>query len=416
MKHFSKIFILVGGLTVALSEHSMAQGTFSQPSFSNTFDESRLQSLLDDSIGYALQNGSVTLNSPPIEVSTAKLYSEFRNSVVSRWTLGWKQRDWDGYIDLLEGVNFGPPSGVDQQPIDPDAATGTYHDTALGDTSWNNRVKASEKAKKSAGLLTCKAAIAALHKRVCKDTTQCDLEVEYQRKCVVQHSNKDDAKSCIAAVSDYRTACFSGPGLENFYIELLSGGGTSERPLCNVTSFSHRDRIAFATAGHCAAESDFISGFHRGVPAKLKFSKAEDGPFSATGDFSFLKSDDALAILQAEWHPLRTGKALEFAPTIFAGNNGLAQFANEVSEMNDLPEEFGLYWVDSSSLCTVVQYDESTGEMLHTCQTTKGGSGGILVQKHEEAFVVVGVNTGPSKEDHNTTNMAQFASASAFAD
>lgn len=414
MRHFSKSAVLVVVLMFALAEQAAAQGQLSQPTFSNSYDQARFKSLVGDTFGYALQNGPETFDYVPMEVKTAKLYDEFQNSVVSRWALGWNKSDWAGYLDRLEGVGFGPPSGVDQQPIDPDAATGTYQDPDTGNTGWNQRVKASEKAKRSAGLLTCKAAIAALHERVCQDTKKCDLEEEYKSSCVTKHSNVDDAKSCVAVVSDYETACYSGPGLKDFNYTSLSGGGTSERPLCNVASFSHVGQIAFATAGHCVKDHELTSGFHRKYAVEQKFTKTDDGPFHPSGDFSFLESDDALAFLQGDAYPLSTGQAREFEPTIFAGNNSLALLANEVSKLNELPEEFGLYWIDSSALCTVVQYDGGTGEMLHTCQTTRGASGGILVQKHEDAVVVVGVNTGPSDEDHNTTNMAQFASGSAF--
>lgn len=416
MKHFGKFGFLLFGVVASLMEGAAAQNQFSQPTPYSLQDGLSVRELLNQSIGYALQNPPTEFKSIPQEVNDADLMQHFANSVQSRWALEWSKDDWDLYGDSLNQIDFKPPSGIDQQPIDPEAATGKYAHTSPEGSTWNIRVTNWQNAQRSASMLTCKEAIAALYVRACDNPENCDVESEYEQNCAIQHSHQSDAEACIAVVSDYGNSCYLGPGLEGFEFDTLSGGGTSERPLCNVTSFSHGNQIAFATAGHCANDGAFMSEFHRSYDLEENFFKEYDGPFGTFGDFSFLQSDEALQILTAGLIPLKSGKPRKFAPTIFAGNNSLAFMANETAKLNGISERSGLYWFDKSPLCTIVQYDERSGEILHTCQTTNGGSGGTLVQKHGETYVVVGVHTGPSEKDHNTTNIAQFASASAFRD
>lgn len=415
MKTSSRQRLIAAVFGIWAAEAAIAQD-ISRPDFQDTQDFNELRELIDRTVNFSMQNQDAKLTDVPPEIA-ARFFDELNSATVTQWILNWSESEWQSHIENLESIGFAPPSGVDQQPIEPEKAAETYGSASTAAIEWKSRVADWETANENSGRKTCKAALSALYIRACSDPTSCEIEQEYADTCVREHNDASDATSCVEVVSDYANSCFKGGGLPGFnFLEMLSGGGSAEVPLCNVASFSYRDEIAFATAAHCVPEqeAELVSRFHGAEQVLDRFIRSEEEPFSPSGDFAFLQGEEAPQILASGRFALTAAEAQEFVPTMFAGNNGLAFLANQVSEVNDLSGRFRLYWVDTSPLCTVVDYDASTGEMLHTCQTTKGGSGGMLIQKHEEEFVIVGINTGPSVDNDNVSNIAQFASRSAF--
>ncbi len=391
-----------------------------QPDIANIkFDP---QEFLHQSYRLAFDNPTDTKKMPSAVTSAPpSVQGQYNRSHMSMWTLGYNEGQWDDFLHEMEAIPISPPSGVDQQPIQPSRATSAWGGRNFAAQEWKARVNAWKKRQEDAGMMTCDAAIGVLYTHVCSDTESCDIEAEYESKCAKKHHDQNAAKICVAVVEDYKEACFSGDSDIYFDFRTLSAGGTSKRPLCNVVSFNHRGTVATATARHCVdnrkTPDRITSRFHQdntdGTSSlEFDFTRTTEGPFAAVGDFTFVNSDYANQVLLTK-SVLASAQATEYSPTFFAANSGFALLRNEVVELNnlDLPT-WGLYLIDLSPLCTVVQH--SDGELLHTCQSSKGSSGGALIQKNETWHFIVGVNTGRSSKDSRTTNFAQFATPSAF--
>ena len=103
------------------------------------------------------------------------------------------------------------------------------------------------------------------------------------------------------------------------------------------------------------------------------------------GQFSDINSDLSVYYLQYTGYPLfpvRYMSPLLFAETVFVGFNSLIALRNEVVEQarpRVVGETYGALIEDSSPLCTVVHVDSQ--KIQHTCQSSKGGSGGALYQR-----------------------------------
>jgi hypothetical protein len=91
-----------------------------------------------------------------------------------------------------------------------------------------------------------------------------------------------------------------------------------------------------------------------------------------------------------------------FARTAFQGFNSLIHYRNTAAKQASLGGARNTLMCDSSPLCTIVDVRE--GKLLHTCQSTKGGSGGALVQFIDGAWVLVGLNNGSPSQGLVTEN------------
>ena len=93
-----------------------------------------------------------------------------------------------------------------------------------------------------------------------------------------------------------------------------------------------------------------------------------------------------------------------FAKTVFQGYNRLIASRNEVLKRVSVDGEhkYSPLYCDSSPLCTIVHRDG--GEIRHTCQSSKGGSGGALYQIVDGKVGVVAVNNGATRSGQVTEN------------
>jgi hypothetical protein len=100
------------------------------------------------------------------------------------------------------------------------------------------------------------------------------------------------------------------------------------------------------------------------------------------------------------------GDPTPFAETVFIARNSLISMRNEIAVSRSMPAR-AAWTCDSSPLCTVVRLE--TGELNHTCQSTKTGSGGPILQKVENPddgipWNLVGINQGSATQGKVTSN------------
>lgn len=351
-------------------------------------------------------------------------HEAFHRAVISRWSTELGASDWD---QLVLNITKGEPPAIGslgsspfEQPISPIAATGTFGSGSVAGSAWRSSVEKSEAEKSENGLLTCEAALGMLKTFACGEDTQCDIEKAYERKCW-DEIDRNDTKTyaqCATVEHDYVASCFSGETFEEYLQTFGTSTGTvlSDDILCNAAAFEMKGVPYGATAKHCLKGDNFMhSSLYKGSmvhPKPHEMHLSSNPPFHTDGDLAIMDVYD----LRFK-HPilLKAAAPETFAPTIFIAINRFSYLRHKLAIKFRKSEDQGSYYlVDQSPLCTVVSYDRSTGEITHTCQSSRGSSGGALIQKVNDRLSLVGIHVGYDDGNNNISNMAQFAPAHVF--
>ncbi|WP_299817591.1 hypothetical protein [uncultured Roseibium sp.] len=410
----SGMYLIAAFVAIAVGLPAHAQGQMQVEQFNNGSAEV-MRGFLKQAIRKSQLTGDIKALAGQVP---AEHLNGLNRSVVSRWSLEMNPGQWDTFQDAVNQVQsrrfLYSGSSPFEQPVSPDAATGTYGSGPDGGGAWSKRVASWERAKADAGRLTCQAAMSQLYTLVCPQDGDCDIETAYENRCV-RTLQDDDYKQCLAVEKDYVASCFDGQNLraELPYASISAGGTPEDEVMCNAVSFRFRGDVFAASAGHCLKNGSLFSELHRSFPGlvfRLEEQKS-DLPFAVGGDFAFLTDlNNGLGGL-ADQQLLDVAPPVLFAPTIFAAGNKISLLRHLMAKKNSHSEDMHRYWlVDRSPLCTIVSYGEDTGRMSHTCQSSRGSSGGALIQQKDGRPVLVGVHVGYSETNSNASNLGQFGS------
>lgn len=300
---------------------------------------------------------------------------------------------------------WGSDDGPDRQVVSPDAALGEYG-SGFG-ASWRSYVEQHPHySPRSDPEETCAYAVNELFDFACGDHHNCEIEAKYDEKCLSDGLDEGTARRCVKVVGDYARQCF-GEGCSPYTLKtiasLLRKSGETV-PFCSAATFvlptpDSRPEPVLVTAPHCEERIDDdtvvfgrIQSAVLSSPARVERRQPDSPTDGITNRLTLYFVDDFRA---NDFVPMRPEI---FKPTVFRGFNRLIASRNKVLESSvlsqaDLEGEptYSALRCDSSRLCTVVKIDGD--ELWHTCQSTKGGSGGALYQDHGNGRVgIVGVN------------------------
>lgn len=302
--------------------------------------------------------------------------------------------------------------GCDRQVVHPRDAISAFGG-GYGASSWVDRVEADQSYGRDGGAddgQTCSAAVNALFNFVCGSDTNCEIEDRYDSLCLDDHASDDTQRRCVEVVDSYKAECFGGgcsPQMYPHKVSIRAGylKNDGEQPFCsavaiNGAEFGLDDHEVIISAvndrqDHCV--DDIVEGstifFGNGVPGKAGYSFDADGPYDSRAAFYHYTGPGLSNVFAA--------KPEEFAETVFQGFNRLFHSRNMVNGSQRYSDQrYSPLWCDSSPLCTIVSIDSN--RLLHTCQSTKGGSGGALFQNGQ----VVGLNIGSRGTGLVTNNEA----------
>ena len=306
--------------------------------------------------------------------------------------------------------------GCRRQVIEPGAATAKHGGDYGPAREWRDRVVNDDSYRAdSDDDVTCGGAVRALFKFACDDREDCEIENEYDAVCL-RAADQETAVQCVKVVGNYVRQCFGGGCRFPVYQDGMVGGWFLnegvEQPICSATMFSdihdNEGAAVVTTVPHCEEKlrpgTTVIRWTDNAGAVQLseKRSKArrqdvnQELPVFDVCDYSKQAMD--------------ARRPTEFAQTVFQGYNRLIASRNEV--LTNLVEQhrvtvegetqYSPLFCDSSPLCTVVQVDGNG--IMHTCQSSRGGSGGALYQKFGDGWRVVAVNNGATSSGQVTEN------------
>jgi hypothetical protein len=292
--------------------------------------------------------------------------------------------------------------GCERQVIDPERTLSRYG-YSNGASEWVSRVRSNPLyASRQDENETCSGAVRGLFKFVCNDRTNCEIEDEYKRACVDGRPDQRTAEQCVNVVDTYVDKCF-GEGCPWSPISGGVGGfliGDDAEPFCSASAFApasaenDRNSGRAATVEHCMPKVNSRTRIIR--PPR------ESSELRTLGmqNERYGRNIRAFEINVSFERPVQARRPSMFARTVFQGFNSLIHYRNAVRPAAASPRS--KLTCDSSPLCTIV--DVHDGKLLHTCQSTKGGSGGALVQFIGGAWVLVGLNNGSPSQGLVTEN------------
>ena len=294
--------------------------------------------------------------------------------------------------------------GCDRQVVEPDATLAKYGHAS---NAWRQRVLAHAHYQPHADdNSTCTGAVRALFALACGGKRNCEIEDEYDEKCLSPSTDQATRRRCVTVVGNYVRQCFgSGCSYTDRGIigsSLLNEG--HDEPFCSAAGFvlgSQRVPV-MVTAPHCEGEvreGTWVTGVRGPVTYVHGPTDRED-----RGDLNPALPAYDVDDRSREPFLLKSMQPTRFAKTVFQGYNRLIASRNEVLERVSVDGEhkFSPLYCDSSPLCTVVHRDG--GEIRHTCQSSKGSSGGALYQVVDGTVGVVAVNNGATRSGQVTEN------------
>lgn len=292
--------------------------------------------------------------------------------------------------------------GCNRQVIEPGRALKAYGLSYGPSGQWVSRVQADRAYQADGdGNTPCGSAVKALFKLVCGDDNNCEIEARYDDKCLSNSTDQDTAQACVNVVGAYVRQCF-GKGCPGWSYDRLIGGALKndgEEVSCSGSGFifdssGRRGEPVVVTVAHCESEIRAGTWIVRHPPSAVDqiLGKVDD-----SSQKHFGSKIRAYEVKRHAIYPLGLGRPVAFATTYFQGFNSLIDSHNKVIDRSSVNgQKYGPLLCDSSPLCTIVKID--SGKVLHTCQTTMGGSGGALFQEIDGTTAVVAVNNGsPSK-------------------
>ena len=326
---------------------------------------------------------------------------------------------------LAQGISVPdcPTLGCNGQVVDPNSALTDYGGTSGRPGHWEQRVRGeSEYDEYQPKSETCWGAVDELFEFVCDGDRQCAIEEAYDSKCLSSSANHDIKTRCVQVVGEYGRKCFGKEGCGALWDEIVGGclvngdlgdivppcgvKGSGDKRICSgaAVTLKRRDEVVrvMVTAPHCKQEKIVREGtVFRGL-GYWKFVKTSRERTSGLDDIN--TSAPVYEIEDLDYNPkapvsfpLGYASATTFVKTVFQGYNWLFASRNEVLSQVSVQGEktFSPLSCDSSPLCTIVQFDGDN--ILHTCQSTRGGSGGALYQKLNGEWRIVAVNSGGSQ-------------------
>jgi hypothetical protein len=311
-------------------------------------------------------------------------------------SLPFSNRDLEGYA-----IPNCRDAGCDRQVVEPERAIGTWGQTSAA-SAWVGRVRAQPAYSRGrVDQTTCTGAVRAMFKLICDSDSNCEIEEQYRRTCLASSTTPSRRDACVKVVDDYVDHCF-GSGCSELPRDGLVGGFLqrgNEAPSCSGAVFhtpsSHglQGQPFAVTVAHCEARNGDMLIRSRSRPYGVahlgRIDQTVTAPAFSQSIRAFVPLDLAFTRLGPAISPLGVSRPMPFERTVFQGYNSLIVYRNEL-----VPAERARspLWCDSSPLCTIVKTDRD--ELVHTCQSTRGGSGGALVQLIGGTWSVVGVNEG----------------------
>lgn len=325
--------------------------------------------------------------------------------------------DWWNTIDdpFLEGVS--------SQIVEPQRAIDAYGGSGGG--QWRERVEAAYPDVRK-GQSTCQIAINELKALACGSATVagCDVEDRYRSECVGA-SSRTRSGACVIAADNYFEHCFSGSRVDSVglgSIALMCRGNDENYCTTSLVLQNETWEERALSANHC---------FNEGAGMIRPVRDGRELPFCQQTDTSSYASSDA----DEDWYLYSSDIPAQFhlqlqAPTLFevtaaGGLNVFAVIRNQAAKAyntttgsvpDNFPDAFEIIseirW-DSSVLCTVVE-DGST-RLTHTCQSSRGTSGGPILQSPPGGgpLRLVGINIGSGEVGPGPSNFG--AAYGAFA-
>ena len=313
-------------------------------------------------------------------------------------------------------------AGCRRQVVEPEAATAKHGSEYGPAREWRDRVANDDSYRAdSDDDVTCSSAVKALFKFACDDREDCEIENEYDSVCLPRDTDQDTAEECVRVVGSYVRQCFGGGCEYPIYQDGMVGGWLldegDEQPICSATMVRdvHDSEGApvVITVPHCEEKvrpgTTVVRWTNNSGVVHLSEKRSEARRKDANPDLPVFEVYKYRKNAMDAWRPT------EFAETIFQGYNRLIASRNKV--LTNLKEQHAVtvegetlsnpLYCDSSPLCTVVQVEGD--EILHTCQSSRGGSGGALYQKIDDGWgvtkrVVVAVNNGATSSGQVTEN------------
>ncbi|GEM_PF-5658194 len=294
--------------------------------------------------------------------------------------------------------------GCDRQVVEPNAAL-TRFGRAYGPAGdWRSRVRQDPSyASDGQADTTCSGAVNALFKLVCGSNTNCEIEASYDAKCLSPSTDNKTAQACVDVANTYVRQCF-GNGCPTPRDRSIMGGyltNASEAGFCSGSglriarsahSVEPKDNIV-VTVDHCEPKISDGTSIVRQDDIADKIQGSVDHNIRDL----LMPGIRAYRVTGRVMYPLVPHPPALFEQTYFQGFNSIIYSANLIlAKGRAQGKKYSPLYCDGSPLCTVTENDQ--GKLMHTCQSTKRGSGGALFQMRNGMPVLVGVNNGsPSK-------------------
>lgn len=300
--------------------------------------------------------------------------------------------------------------GCDQQVIEPTIALAAFGGLP-GGNGWRQAVLASTAYRNDTPRgESCTAAVRSLFQLVCGGDESCEIEARYDDLCLNTQSAAV-ARSCVEVVDLYQNNCMGGCPYDVWWTAgagaLTTGSLGYDGVQCSASVFRAEEGDRFlpplefvgVTAPHCLPTLEVSTRVVlRGVTLW-----DIDPPFDGFAN-AFPEEPPNFALVEPPlpdnrrqgW--LTLGEPAAFVETVFMGFNSLIDSRNRVNDRFRIVESgFSPFFCDASPLCTIVKIDGDT--LVHTCQTTRGGSGGALIQRNPQGsgyggWLLVGINNG----------------------
>jgi hypothetical protein len=255
---------------------------------------------------------------------------------------------------------------------------------------WRTRVRDASAYELDA-LSTCRNAIWALFETTCGGDPVCEFETEYANRCL-NAPNSTTAATCVEAVDTYHDLCFGGTcPIPDVNWPAVTIGRPGDAACSGALVEDGAGGTVLATVDHC---EPYVG---EGAMTRSGQSGYVSAPLSANAA-AVLGLTDKMRGYHIPSDRVGDGSASappeEYAVTALLAYNRILDLRNQVVA------RFGLNTgrtvplsCDASALCTVIDV-RPDGELDHTCQSTRGGSGGALVQFIDGKPRVVGLNMG----------------------
>lgn len=303
--------------------------------------------------------------------------------------------------------------GCDRQVVEPKAVLSKYSDQYGSEGKWRKRVDSHKNYDKNA----CSSSVKELFNFACGDSQDCEIEDSYDNKCLSRSTNIATLKRCVAVVGNYVSKCFGGcpRRLNNISLDGIIGSklmnDRNDEPFCSGTGFNlgtiQNPSPVIVTAPHC--QKDVQPGKTMVIG---EYPSSGENPVILNSVDQIKRQNinpkllvyDVRRPSQGTRYPLKYMRPVRFAKTVFQGYNRLIASRNKILETVEVHGEskYNPLHCDSSPLCTIIHIDN--GKILHTCQSSKGGSGGALYQIVRDRIGIVAVNKGARKSGQVTEN------------